>query len=158
MFNSSDFIEPLLQLLTDPSLFVTAAAGQTIAHILLFTQPVSSVGCNSTYKKEEDDRGTGAFISDLKRSTVTMETTQGCPAVVMVISQHLRNFLLPKELSQSHQSQQILKLLSLVLAQARSPLKEKLLLTVADSLEELVTKNYSQLTLPLMDVILVARR
>uniref|UniRef100_A0A3B4G9M0 BRCA1-associated ATM activator 1 n=1 Tax=Pundamilia nyererei TaxID=303518 RepID=A0A3B4G9M0_9CICH len=49
-----DFIEPLLQLQTDTSLFVASAANQMLSHVLLFCQPVSSIGCNGTNKKEDD--------------------------------------------------------------------------------------------------------
>ncbi|XP_061575592.1 BRCA1-associated ATM activator 1 isoform X2 [Cololabis saira] len=157
-FVQADFIDPLLQLQTDTSLFVTAAAGQMLAHILLFSQSVPSVRRNGADKKDQDDGVPRALIADLEQSTVTMETIQDSATVAMVITEYLKKFLVPKETSQYHQSQQILKLLALVLSQARPPLKEKLLLMVADSLEELVTKNCSQLTLPLMDVILAAHR
>uniref|UniRef100_A0A3P9JAS9 BRCA1-associated ATM activator 1 n=1 Tax=Oryzias latipes TaxID=8090 RepID=A0A3P9JAS9_ORYLA len=60
--------------------------------------------------------------------------------------------------SQLHQSQQILKLLALILSQAGPSLRDKLLLFVREPLEELVASNYSQLTRPLMDVILAAYR
>uniref|UniRef100_A0A3B3HRC8 BRCA1-associated ATM activator 1 n=1 Tax=Oryzias latipes TaxID=8090 RepID=A0A3B3HRC8_ORYLA len=60
--------------------------------------------------------------------------------------------------SQLHQSQQILKLLALILSQAGPSLRDKLLLFLREPLEELVALNYSQLTRPLMDVILAAYR
>ncbi|KAM6940213.1 integrator complex assembly factor BRAT1 [Xenentodon cancila] len=157
-FVQAGFITPLLQLQTDTSLFVTAAASQMLAHVLLFSQSVPSVRCNGADKKKDKDDGVPrAFITDLE-AAVTTETNQYSAPVAMVISEYLRKFLVPKDTSQYHQSQQILKLLALVLAQARPPLRKTLLLIVADTLEELVTKNCSQLTLPLMDVILVAHR
>lgn len=141
--NFADFIEPLLQLQTDASLFVASAANQLLAHILIFFQPVSSAGCNGLDKKEEDDG----------RSQTSIHT-----AVVLTISQYLKESLVPKENKQLHQSLQILKLLALLLTQAGPPLRDKLLQTVSDPLEELVASGCSQLTLPLMDVILAAYR
>lgn len=141
--NFADFIEPLLQLQTDASLFVASAANQLLAHILIFFQPVSSAGCNGLDEKEEDDG----------RSQTSIHT-----AVVLTISQYLKESLVPKENKQLHQSLQILKLLALLLTQAGPPLRDKLLQTVSDPLEELVTAGCSQLTLPLMDVILAAYR
>ncbi|KAG7999763.1 BRCA1-associated ATM activator 1, partial [Nibea albiflora] len=140
-FVKSDFIEPLLQLQTDSSLFVASAANQMLAHILLFFQRVSSAGCNGVNKKKDP-----AATVD----TISAEYT----AVVVAITEYLKESLVPKE--NLHQSLQILKLLSMLLAQAGPPLRDKLLQTVGDSLEELVTASCSQLTLPLMDVILAA--
>lgn len=141
--NFADFIETLLQLQTDASLFVASAANQLLAHILIFFQPVSSAGCNGLDEKEEDDG----------RSQTSIHT-----AVVLTISQYLKESLVPKENKQLHQSLQILKLLALLLTQAGPPLRDKLLQTVSDPLEELVAAGCSQLTLPLMDVILAAYR
>ncbi|XP_072240858.1 BRCA1-associated ATM activator 1 [Leuresthes tenuis] len=152
-FVQADFIEPLLHLQTDSSLFVAAAANQMLAHTLLFCQNVPSVGFND---KEEDNTRTNASIRHLEHRTATLKTDQDFSAVVMTISEYLKKMLVPKETSRLHQSQQILKLLALLLAQARPPLRDKLLLTVAGSLEELVTTNHSQLTPPLMDVLLAA--
>lgn len=87
-----------------------------------------------------------------------METSVEYTAVVVAISEYLKESLVPKEKTQHHQSVQLLKLLALLLAQARPPLQDTLLQTVTDSLEELVTAGCSQLTLPLMDVILAAHR
>ncbi|XP_068583227.1 BRCA1-associated ATM activator 1 isoform X2 [Cebidichthys violaceus] len=139
-FVQSDFIDPLLQLQTDTSLFVASAANQLLAHILLFFQPVSSLGCNGVDEKEEG------------RTPTSAEYT----AAVTAISEYLKVSLVPKKYTKLRQSLQILKLLALLLAQAGPPLWDKLLQTVADSLEELVTAGCSQLTLPLMDVILAA--
>lgn len=148
-FDSSDFVEPLLQLQTDTSLFVTSAANQMLTHILLFCQAASAVGCKGIDGKKEDndDRRTHDSI-------VTFESHH----VVMTISEYLKKLLVPKENTQLHQCVQVLKLLALLLARSRPPLKHKLLQAVADSLEELVTAEYSQLTLPLMDVLLSAAR
>ncbi|XP_040001958.1 BRCA1-associated ATM activator 1 [Xiphias gladius] len=155
-FVQADFIAPLLQLQTDTSLFVASAANQMLAHILLSFQPPSSAGCNGVDKKHGDDKRTETPTADAEHPGVTMETSQDYTAVVVAISEYLKESLVPKENTRLHQSLQILKLLALLLAQARPPLRDKLLRTVADSLEELVTAGYSQLTLPLMDIILAA--
>ncbi|XP_042341259.1 BRCA1-associated ATM activator 1 isoform X3 [Plectropomus leopardus] len=149
-FVQSDFIEPLLQLQTDTSLFVASASNQTLAHILLFFQPVSTAGCNGVDKKKEDDGRTRASITD---SEISAEYT----VVFTAISEYLKESLVPKENTNLHQSLQILKLLALLLAQAGPRLRDTLLQTVTDSLEELVTAVCSQVTLPLMDVIVAAR-
>ncbi|XP_051242640.1 BRCA1-associated ATM activator 1 [Dicentrarchus labrax] len=155
-FVKSDFIEPLLQLQTDTSLFVASAANQMLAHILLFFQPVLSAGCNGVDEKEEEDGRTQTSTRDLEHPAVTMDTAAEYSPVVSAISEYLKESLVPKESTQLHQSLQILKLLTLLLAQAGPPLRDKLLQAVSDSLEELVTAGCSQLTLPLMDVILAA--
>ncbi|XP_070712332.1 BRCA1-associated ATM activator 1 isoform X2 [Pempheris klunzingeri] len=150
-FVQSDFIEPLLQLQTDTSLFVASAANQMLAHILLFFQPVSPAGCNGVDKKEEDAGMTRASIA-----AITTETSTEYTAVVSAVSKYLKESVVPTENPQLHQRLQALRLLALLLAQAGPPLRVRLLQTVADSLEELVTAGHSQLTLPLMDVILAA--
>nr|XP_020469966.1 BRCA1-associated ATM activator 1 isoform X2 [Monopterus albus] len=155
-FVQSDFIEPLLQLQTDRSIFVASAANQMLAHILLFFQPPLSAGCNGIGKKDGDDKRTHASITDLDQPAITLENRAEYAAVVTAILEYLKESLVPKENTQLHQSLQLLKLLSLLLTQARSPLRDMLLQTVAGSLEELVTTGYSQLTVPLMDVILAA--
>ncbi|KAM4584443.1 integrator complex assembly factor BRAT1 [Odontesthes bonariensis] len=153
-FVQADFIDPLLHLQTDSSLFVAAAANQTLAHVLLSCQNVPSVGFNG---EVEVNTRTDPSIADLERPTAASETDKDRSAVVVTISEYLKKSLVPKEASRLHQSRQILKLLALLLSQAGPPLRDKLLLTVADSLEELVTTNHSQLTPPLMDVLLAAR-
>ncbi|XP_049427142.1 BRCA1-associated ATM activator 1 isoform X3 [Epinephelus fuscoguttatus] len=156
-FVQSDFIGPLLQLQTDTSLFIASAANQMLAHILLFFQPVSSAGCNGVAKKEEEeDRRTHVSITDSEDPALTLETSAEYTTVVTVMSEYLKESLVPPENTKLHQSLQILKLLALLLAQAGPPLRDELLQTVADSLQELVTAGCSQLTLPLMDVILAA--
>lgn len=77
---------------------------------------------------------------------------------VRTITQYLKESLVPKEKDQIHQSMQTLKLLVLLLTQARPPLREKLLRSVLDSLEALVKSGNRQLALPLMDAILAANR
>ncbi|XP_008282629.1 integrator complex assembly factor BRAT1 [Stegastes partitus] len=155
-FVQADFIQPLLQLQTDTSLFVASAANQMLAYVLVFCQSVSSVGCNGVDKKEDEDRSSHATTTDLEYPAVPMETNQDYTAVVTAILEYLKKSLVPKENTQLHQSVQILKVLALLLAQTRPPLWDKLLQTVVDSVEELLTADYSQLTLPLMDVILAA--
>ncbi|XP_034743503.1 BRCA1-associated ATM activator 1 isoform X1 [Etheostoma cragini] len=155
-FVQSDFIASLLQLQTDKSLFVASAANQMLAHILLFFQKVSSAGSNGVNNKEEDERRIHHSVTDLESPAVPMETCEEYGAVVKGISEYLKESLIPKENTKLHQSLQILKLLALLLAQAGPPLRDKLLETVTDSLEELVAAGCSQLTLPLMDVILAA--
>ncbi|GAA6229619.1 BRCA1-associated ATM activator 1 [Lates japonicus] len=156
-FVQADFTLPLLQLQTDASLFVASAANQMLAHILLFFQPTSPAGFNGVDKKHGDGKMTRqASIADIEHSGIPMETSQDYTAVVTAISEYLKESLVPKENTGLHQSLQILKLLTLLLAQARPSLRDKLLQTVAGSLEELATAGYSQLTLPLMDIILAA--
>ncbi|XP_040892235.1 BRCA1-associated ATM activator 1 [Toxotes jaculatrix] len=155
-FVQADFISLLLKLQTDPSLFVASAASQMLAHTLIFFQTVWSTGCTSVDKKNGDDKRTQASIADIEQPGVTMDSSQDYTSVVTAISEYLKESLVPKEHTQLHQSLQILKLLALLLAQARPRLRDELLRAVADSLEELVTAGHSQLTLPLMDIILAA--
>ncbi|XP_056227744.1 BRCA1-associated ATM activator 1 isoform X2 [Seriola aureovittata] len=155
-FVQADFIAPLLRLQTDTSLFVASAANQMLAHILLFFQPVLSAGCNGVGKKHGDEKKTQASITDIETSVVTMETSQDYTAVVVATSKYLKESLVPTENTRLRQSLQTLKLLGLLLTQARPRLRDQLLQTVADPLEELVTAGYSQLTLPLMDIVLAA--
>ncbi|XP_022593795.1 BRCA1-associated ATM activator 1 [Seriola dumerili] len=155
-FVQADFIAPLLRLQTDTSLFVASAANQMLAHILLFFQPVLSAGCNGVGKKHGDDEKTQASITDIERSVVTMKTSQDYTAVVVATSKYLKESLVPTENTRLRRSLQTLKLLGLLLTQARPRLRDQLLQTVADPLEELVTAGYSQLTLPLMDIVLAA--
>ncbi|XP_047221733.1 BRCA1-associated ATM activator 1 isoform X1 [Girardinichthys multiradiatus] len=143
-FVQAGLIEPLLHLQTDSSLFVASAANQMLAHVLLLCESLSSVGCNGTKER------------DLEQNSLSMETNQNCSGVITKALEYLNKCLVLKETSQLSQSQQILKLLTQFLVQVRTPLLEKLLLTVIDSVEELVTKSCSQLTLPLMDVVLAA--
>uniref|UniRef100_UPI0037E88896 BRCA1-associated ATM activator 1 n=1 Tax=Semicossyphus pulcher TaxID=241346 RepID=UPI0037E88896 len=156
-FVEADFTEQLLKLQTDTSLFVASAANQMLAHILLFFQPVSSAECNGVDKKEDKVNGsTHASITDLKQPNISVETRAEYSAVVRMISEYLKESLVLKDNTQLRQSLQTLKLLALLLARARPPLRDELLQTVSGSLEELVTAGCSQLTSPLMDVILAA--
>ncbi|KAM3864646.1 integrator complex assembly factor BRAT1 [Diretmus argenteus] len=159
----TDLTKPLLQLQTDTSLFVASAANQVLAHIVVFFQPVTSGGCNDLEKKEESEGRTRACIkepvamdTDIEHLALTMRTSPGYTAVTMAISEHLKESLVPKENGGLHQSLQSLKLLALLLAQARPPLRDMLLRTVSGSLEALVKTGRSQHTLPLMDVLLAA--
>ncbi|XP_034542857.1 BRCA1-associated ATM activator 1 [Notolabrus celidotus] len=151
-FVKSDFIEPLLKLQTDSSLFVASAANHMLAHIMLFFQPASSAGCNSVYKKDKANGSTKTLNIDSEQPAADHT------AVVKVISEYLRESLVPKDNTQLHQSLQTLKMLVLLLAQAGHPLRDELLQTVTGSLEEVVTAGCSQLTSLLMNVVLAAYR
>ncbi|AWP05272.1 putative BRCA1-associated ATM activator 1 [Scophthalmus maximus] len=151
-FVQADFIVPLLQLQTDSSLFVAAAANQTLAHVLLFFQPALSAGCNGTVKSQGSDTRTREHPG-----VTTAETDHDYSAVLVAISEYLKGSLVRgEENTRLHQSRQILKLLALLLARAAPPLRDKLLRTVADPLEELVTAGCSRLMPPLMDIVLAA--
>lgn len=76
----------------------------------------------------------------------------------MAISEYLSESLVPRDGTQLRQSLQTLRVLALLLSQARPPLRDVLLQTVLDPLEELVKADYSQLTLPLMEAIMAAHR
>ncbi|CAJ1053973.1 BRCA1-associated ATM activator 1 [Xyrichtys novacula] len=143
-FIQSDFIKTLLKLQTDTSLFVASAANQMLAHILLFFQ-------TCVQKKEEKVNGSRNSL-DIGSGGPAAEYT----AAVKVISENLKESLVPKDSAQLHRSLQTLKLLALLLAQAGSPLRDELIQAVGGSLEEVVTADCSQLTAPLMDVILAA--
>ena len=158
LFHSLDLIAPLLQLQTDKSLFVASAANRMLAHFLLFFQPSLSAGCNGVDKKQGDDKRTQASVADIERPGITVEISQDYSTVVTAISEYFKKSLVAKENAQLCQTLQILKVLALLLAQAGPSLRDNLLQTVADSLEELVTAGHSQLTLPLMDVVLAANR
>lgn len=147
-FNLPDLTKPLLQLQTDTSLFVASAASQMLADTLLLCQSVSPPEARHNTEQE----------ADWKHPTLPVETDQTHSVVVEEVCQYLNKSLLPKATFQLHPSQQVLKLLALLLSRAGPPLRAKLLLTVSDSLEDLVTANYSQLTLPLMDILLAAHR
>lgn len=112
-----------------------------LAHILVFFQSVSSAGYNGVDKK-----GAGRNHSSIHSD------------VVVAVSEYLKRSLVPEDNTKLHQSVQTLKLLALLLAQVGPPLQDTLFKTAANSLEELVTAGYSQLTLPLMDVIMAAHR
>lgn len=112
-------------------------------------------------RKDEDADKTYTPIKAPKASVhcvLNMETCAEYTAVLMAISEHLKESLVPKGPTQLHQSRQTLKLLALLLDQAGPPLQDKLLEAVTDPLEELVAAAYSELTLPIMDVIMAAHR
>ncbi|XP_076003933.1 integrator complex assembly factor BRAT1 isoform X3 [Genypterus blacodes] len=156
-FGMTGAINLLLQLQIDTSIFVASAAIQLLAHILLFFQPGLPGGCDGTERSREDKRTTHTCV---KSPTLTEARhpalSEEYNAVMTAISEYLKKSLVPKENTQLHQSLQSLKLLALVLAQARPPLRDMLIGTVSGSLQDLVTAGYSRLTLPLMDVILAA--
>lgn len=143
---SADLIEPLLQLQTDSSLFVASAANQTLAQVLLLCQSLSSVGHNCSKNRY------------LEHNSVSIETTQNYSGIITRVSEYLNKSVVLKEISQLPGCQQILRLLAMLLVQVGPPLRDTLLLAVMNSLEELVTTSCSQLTVPLMDVILAANR
>uniref|UniRef100_A0A096MAF8 BRCA1-associated ATM activator 1 n=1 Tax=Poecilia formosa TaxID=48698 RepID=A0A096MAF8_POEFO len=135
-FAQADLIEPLLQLQTDSSLFVASAANQTLAQVLLLCQSPSSVGHN------------GSKNRDLEHNSASMETTQNYSGIITKVSDYLNKSVVL--------NQQILRLLAMLLVRVGPPLRDTLLLAVINSLEELVTTSCSQLTVPLLDVILAA--
>ncbi|XP_077574840.1 integrator complex assembly factor BRAT1 [Stigmatopora nigra] len=128
-FVQSGFIKTLLQLQGDTSMFVSSAANQLLAHILLSIQPEEEAHANSNLSAEYS-------------------------TVVLQLSNHIKESMVPKEGALVDGSLQILKLLALILAQAHHFLQDQLLKSVAASLEVLVEAGYSKLTLPLMDVIM----
>ncbi|XP_014834302.1 PREDICTED: BRCA1-associated ATM activator 1 isoform X2 [Poecilia mexicana] len=143
-FAQADLIEPLLQLQTDSSLFVASAANQTLAQVLVLCQSPSSVGHN------------GSKNRDLEHNSLSMESTQNYSGIITKVSDYLNKSVVLKEISQLPGSQQILRLLAMLLVRVGPPLRDTLLLAVINSLEELVSTSCSQLTVPLLDVILAA--
>uniref|UniRef100_A0A8C6M765 BRCA1-associated ATM activator 1 n=1 Tax=Nothobranchius furzeri TaxID=105023 RepID=A0A8C6M765_NOTFU len=138
-FVQADLIEPLLHLHTDTSLFVASAANHMLAHILLFCQSENSQ-------------------NNSKHLTVPVETKQNYSTVTVKLCEYLKKSLVLDGTSALFQSHQALKVLALLLSRAGPDLRDRLLLTVSDSLEELVTTNCSQLTRSLMDVVQAAHR
>ncbi|XP_029000914.1 BRCA1-associated ATM activator 1 isoform X2 [Betta splendens] len=139
-FVQSDLTQLLLQLQADTSLFVASAASQLLGHILLRFQPPPSSRREGTGETAEDHQGTSVEYA----------------AVVVVISEYIQKSLSTEGSTQHRRSVQLLRLLALLLAQAGPPLRDTLLQAVGDALKELVAAGCSQLTLPLMDVILAA--
>ncbi|XP_077380559.1 integrator complex assembly factor BRAT1 isoform X2 [Festucalex cinctus] len=127
-FVQSGFIKPLLQLQSDPSMFVASAANHLLAHILLSIQP-------------EEERA--STESGAEHHHVFLQTYD-----------HIKESLVPKEGELAAGSLQVLKMLALILDQARRPLRDQLLNAIATSLEELVEAGYSHLTPALIDVIM----
>lgn len=126
----------------DTSLFVASAASQTLTHVLLFSQPVSTAGRNGVDEEEDGRTPPSVLHAD----------------VATGVAEYLKESVLPKESTRLHQSLRTLKLLALLLDRAGPALRDTLLQAVTASLEELVTAGCSQLRLPLMDVILAAHR
>ncbi|KAM9819595.1 BRCA1-associated ATM activator 1 [Syngnathus typhle] len=125
-FVQSGFLKPLLELQSDPSIFVASAAKQLLVHILLATQPEEG---HASIKAREDHS-----------------------AVVLQTSDHINESL--KEGKLASGNARFLSLLALILEQARRPLREQLLKALAASLEELAEAGDSRITSPLMDVIM----
>lgn len=148
-FTQSELTEHLLQLQTDSSLFVASAASQLLAHILLFYQPDSSTGNGKENKSEDED----STHNSLNLSAVS--STEYAAALTMICV-YFKESLLQKERKQLHQSGQVLKLVAQLLTEAHPPLRDQLMESLSGSVEALVTAGYSQLTQPLMDVILAA--
>lgn len=112
-----------------------------LAHILVFCQSVFASGYNGA-----DDHGDRKELTSIHGD------------VMAAVSKYLKQFLVPGDDAHLHQTVQNLKLLALLLAQVQPPLRDELFQTAAGSLEDLVTAGHSQLTLPLMDVIMAAYR
>uniref|UniRef100_A0A3B3YQ05 BRCA1-associated ATM activator 1 n=1 Tax=Poecilia mexicana TaxID=48701 RepID=A0A3B3YQ05_9TELE len=102
-FAQADLIEPLLQLQTDSSLFVASAANQTLAQVLVLCQSPSSVGHN------------GSKNRDLEHNSLSMESTQNYSGIITKVSDYLNKSVVLKEISQLPGSQQILRLLAMLL-------------------------------------------
>uniref|UniRef100_A0A1A8FUG0 BRCA1-associated ATM activator 1 n=1 Tax=Nothobranchius korthausae TaxID=1143690 RepID=A0A1A8FUG0_9TELE len=126
-FVQADLIEPLLHLHTDTSLFVASAANHMLAHILLLCQSENSQ-------------------NNSKHPTVPVETKQKYSAVTVKICEYLKKSLVPDETSALFQSHQALKVLALLLSRAGPDLRDRLLLTVSDSLEELLLFSAAGMT------------
>ncbi|XP_055769513.1 BRCA1-associated ATM activator 1-like [Salvelinus fontinalis] len=142
--------KPLLQLQTDPSLFVASAANHLLARLLTFHQPATTShttqgnGLTAPPSKEEVDLD------------VTMETSpgSGC-SVTMEIFKHLESSLE----SDSHtQVLQGLRLLALTLPKLEAPLRGLVIRRVLRPLEGLVLEGRRAVTQPLMDVLLATYR
>uniref|UniRef100_A0A3B4AVI4 BRCA1-associated ATM activator 1 n=1 Tax=Periophthalmus magnuspinnatus TaxID=409849 RepID=A0A3B4AVI4_9GOBI len=76
--------------------------------------------------------------------------------IVMSTCDYLKQSLLPKEQKQLQQSARLLRLITQILSQAGAPLWDKVSEAVSGPLKDLVTTENSQLTVPLMEVILAA--
>ncbi|KAM6971864.1 integrator complex assembly factor BRAT1 [Aplochiton taeniatus] len=156
----TEIIKPLLQLQTDPSLFVASAANQLLAHLLVFFQPITSQRDNGVGKEEEGKKALVQTPVVMDASTeqlaIYMRTGPEHASVTMAVLQHLEMSLVFRNGDDLPKTLQSLRMLVLLLAQARPPLWDTLLKKVPGSLEALVTAECSQLTQPLMDVLLTA--
>lgn len=142
--------KPLLQLQTDPSLFVASAANHLVARLLTFHQPATT---------SPTTRGNGLTVPPNKEEVeldVTMETSpgSGC-SITMEILKHLESSLE----SDSHtQVLQGLRLLALTIPKLEAPLRGWVIRRVLRPLEGLVLEGRRAVTQPLMDVLLATYR
>ncbi|XP_055018234.1 BRCA1-associated ATM activator 1, partial [Boleophthalmus pectinirostris] len=142
-FIHSDLMSHLLLLQMDSSLFVASSASQLLAHVLLFYQPESPITNGKDHSYEETHP-----------STLSISTPYN--AAVMSVCEYLKESLLRKEQKQLQQSVQLLRLIAQILSQAGAPLWGKVFEAVGGPLEDLVYAENSQLTVPLMEVLLAA--
>ncbi|XP_031667000.1 BRCA1-associated ATM activator 1-like [Oncorhynchus kisutch] len=140
--------KPLLQLQTDPSLFVASAANHLLARLLTFHQPTTTA---------HTTQGNGFTVPPNKEEVeldVTMETSpgRGC-SITMEILKHLESSLE----SDSHtQVLQGLRLLALTLPELEAPLRGSVIRRVLGPLEGLVREG--RRAVALMDVLLATYR
>ncbi|KAK7929594.1 hypothetical protein WMY93_005989 [Mugilogobius chulae] len=144
----SELMEHLLHLQTDPSLFVASSANELLAHILLFYQPESPVTNGKAHTCEE--------TRPTQNRSVPSTSSAEYNTAVISICDYLKQSLLPQEQKHLQQSARLLRLVAQILSQAGGPLWVQLFESVRGPLEDLVTAAHSQLTLPLMEVILAA--
>lgn len=155
---SSGLTKVLLQLQTDTSLFVAAAANDMLAHILLH-QSLLSEKCVDAARKGSSSSGESLTMdADVQRLAFTLGTSHAYADVTMAILEHVKLSLVPKESDEHHQTLQSLRLLVQVFGQAGAPLLGLLLKAASEPLEALVAEGHSLLTLPLLDVLLAAYR
>ncbi|XP_042173764.1 BRCA1-associated ATM activator 1 [Oncorhynchus tshawytscha] len=125
--------KPLLQLQTDPSLFVASAANHLLARLLTFHQPATT---------SHTTQGNGLTVPPNKEEVeldVTMETSpgSGC-SITMEILKHLESSLE----SDSHtQVLQGLRLLALTLPELEAPLRGSVIRRVLGPLDGLVREG-----------------
>ncbi|XP_010863061.2 BRCA1-associated ATM activator 1 isoform X1 [Esox lucius] len=136
--------KPILQLQTDPSLFVALAANHLLAHLLTFHQPTTASHTTQRNGLSRPLSEEGELVETTQASSVTME-----------ILRHLENSLVSDNHTQVLQG---LRLLSVTLPQAEAALRELLMSRVLRPLEGLVLAGRRDLTQPLMDVLLAAYR
>ena len=157
----SGLTKPLLQLQTDPSLFVASAANQLLAHLVVFFQPMgSSVEQGEAVQADASTDNSPehlavAMATGPEHLNVAMATNAEHACVTVAIIDHLQESLTSDQHLQTLQS---LRLLGLLLSQARAPLWGTLLRRVPGFLEPLVRAGRSQLMLQLTDVLLTAYR
>ncbi|KAK6301229.1 hypothetical protein J4Q44_G00293270 [Coregonus suidteri] len=143
--------KPLLQLQTDPSLFVASAANHLLARLLTFKQPATT---------SHTTQGNGLTVppnTEEEELAVTMATSPGSGrSVTMEILKHLESSLE----SDSHtQVLQGLRLLALTLPELEAPLWGSVIRRVLRPLEGLVLEGRGGgVTQPLMDVLLATYR